>query len=120
MTVSHWILSLAMAAALTASQAHAQQSGMAMHDQAQSPAQDMMAGMAKMNHDMSAAPMTGNPDHDFVAMMIPHHQGAIDMAQVELRYGKDPAIRRLARDVVAAQTKEIAMMRQWEATHPSR
>ncbi len=80
---------------------------------------DMMAGMAKMNRDMTAAPATGDADRDFVAMMIPHHQGAIDMAEVELRYGKDPALHRLARDIVAAQKKEIAMMRRWQVTHPA-
>jgi uncharacterized protein (DUF305 family) len=60
---------------------------------------------------------TGNTDRDFAAMMIPHHQGAIDMAQAELRYGKDPTMRRLAQDVIAAQKKEIAMMQRWLTTH---
>jgi uncharacterized protein (DUF305 family) len=73
--------------------------------------------MAKMHHDMDI-PYSGNADRDFVAGMIPHHQGAIDMAQVELRYGKDPALRRLAHDIVTAQEKEIAFMRQWQAKHP--
>jgi uncharacterized protein (DUF305 family) len=77
----------------------------------------MMDGMAAMNSGMSSAPMTGNPDHDFVAMMIPHHQGAVDMANVELQYGKDPAMRRLARDIVAAQDREIALMKNWQAKH---
>ena len=92
--------------------------GQPMHDQAAGAGQEMMTGMDKMNRDMAAAPMTGDPDHDFVAMMIPHHQGAVDMAETELRYGKDPAIRRLARGIVAAQKREIAFMRQWETTHP--
>lgn len=70
-----------------------------------------------MNEAMSAAPMTGDPDRDFVSMMVPHHQGAIDMAQVELRYGKDPILRRMAEDIVAAQQKEIAEMRRWQAKH---
>jgi uncharacterized protein (DUF305 family) len=81
---------------------------------------DMMAGMEKMSHDMGAAPMTGDADRDFVAMMIPHHQGAVAMAETELRYGKDPAMRRLATDIVAAQKKEIAMMQRWQAAHPAR
>ncbi|HEY7992273.1 MAG TPA: DUF305 domain-containing protein [Stellaceae bacterium] len=79
----------------------------------------LMSGMDKMNHDMDAAPMTGNADHDFVAMMIPHHQGAVDMAEVELKYGKDPAMRRLARDIIAAQKKEIALMQAWLKRHDS-
>ncbi len=88
----------------------------------QTPAaeQDMMAGMAKMNHDMEAAPMTGNADMDFVGMMIPHHQGAVDMAEAELRYGKDPALRQLATEIVGAQNREIAIMKQWQAIHPNR
>lgn len=81
---------------------------------------DMMSGMTTMNRDMHAAPMTGDADRDFVAMMIPHHQGAIDMAQAELRHGKDPALRRLANEIVTAQHKEIAMMRKWQAGHPTR
>jgi uncharacterized protein (DUF305 family) len=77
---------------------------------------DYRAAMEKMHHDMDI-PYTGNADRDFVAGMIPHHQGAIDMARVELRYGKDPALKRLAREIVAAQEKEIAFMRQWQARH---
>ena len=71
---------------------------------------DMNAGMTKMDKDMSGAPMTGNPDKDFASMMIPHHQGAIDMAEVELKYGKDPEMRKLAKAIIAAQKKEIAQM----------
>ena len=79
----------------------------------------MMDGMAKMNRDMAAAPMTGDADRDFVAMMIPHHQGAVDMARVELQYGHDPKLRKLARSIVAAQQKEIAEMKAWQARHPA-
>ena len=72
--------------------------------------------MAKMDQGM-AITWSGNADKDFVAGMIPHHQGAIEMARVELRYGKDPQLRKLARDVIAAQQKEIAFMKSWQATH---
>ena len=65
------------------------------------------AANEKMMHDMNQ-PLTGNVDRDFVAGMIPHHQGAIDMARVELKYGKDPEIQRLARAVIAAQEQERA------------
>ena len=73
--------------------------------------------MASMMHGMDA-PYTGNADHDFVTGMLPHHQGAIDMARVELRYGKDPALRKLARDIIASQAKEQVFMRKWLAAHP--
>jgi uncharacterized protein (DUF305 family) len=74
------------------------------------------AAMAKMDQDM-AVPYTGDADKDFVAGMIPHHQGAIGMAEVELKYGRDPALKKLARDIVAAQREEIAFMEKWQAKY---
>ncbi|MDR3533163.1 MAG: DUF305 domain-containing protein [Rhodopila sp.] len=71
----------------------------------------MDAAMARMNHDMMLPP-TGDPDRDFAAMMIPHHQGAIDMAEVELRFGHDQVLRRLAQAIIVEQQQEIAVMRQ--------
>ncbi|HVC58902.1 MAG TPA: DUF305 domain-containing protein [Acetobacteraceae bacterium] len=72
--------------------------------------------MTKMDQGMNV-PYTGDADWDFVAGMIPHHQGAVDMARVELRYGKDPALKRLARDIIASQQRQIVFMRQWQAKH---
>ena len=72
----------------------------------------MDAGMAKMMNDMHAARYTGNPDVDFLAMMIPHHQGAVEMARLLLIHGKDPLTRRLAEEIIASQTTEIAAMKQ--------
>lgn len=80
---------------------------------------EMMAGMGEMDRDMARAPMTGDPDRDFAAMMLPHHRGAVAMARTELRYGRDPAMRALATDIVAAQEREIALMRRWLAAHPA-
>jgi uncharacterized protein (DUF305 family) len=77
-------------------------------------------GMQEMQRQMAAAPMTGNADQDFVAMMIPHHEGAIDMAEVELKYGHDPFLRRLARDIITAQRHEIADMKAWQTRHLAR
>jgi hypothetical protein len=77
----------------------------------------MNEAMTRMNRDMMMAP-SGNPDRDFAAMMIPHHQGAIDMAKVELRFGHDPVLRRLAQGIVVAQQREIVLMQHSLATLP--
>ena len=66
--------------------------------------------MTKMMNDMAAKP-TGDVDRDFAAMMIPHHQGAIDMAIIELRYGKNEQLRRIAQEIVVDQMQEIAAMK---------
>jgi Domain of unknown function (DUF305) len=64
----------------------------------------------KMMADMTIKP-TGDVDRDFVAMMVPHHQGAIDIAQAALRYGRNERLRRLAQEIVVARQQEIAAMR---------
>jgi uncharacterized protein (DUF305 family) len=68
-------------------------------------------------HRAMAIKYTGDADRDFVASMIPHHEGAIDMAQVQLKYGKDPEIRKLAEAVIREQTREIAEMKAWLERH---
>ena len=72
----------------------------------------MDAGMKKMMDDMHAPGYTGNPDVDFLAMMIPHHEGAVEMARLVLIHGRDPLTRRLAEEIIASQTSEIGAMRQ--------
>ncbi|TCK38947.1 DUF305 family protein family protein [Paraburkholderia sp. BL8N3] len=66
--------------------------------------------MTRMMDDMSIEP-TGDVDRDFVGMMAPHHQGAIDMAQAELRYGHNEQLRRLAQEIIVEQQQEIVAMR---------
>jgi uncharacterized protein (DUF305 family) len=71
----------------------------------------MQTAMTRMDQGM-AVPYSGDPDRDFAAMMIPHHQGAIDMAEVELRLGRDERLRRLAQGIIVEQRQEIAVMQQ--------
>jgi uncharacterized protein (DUF305 family) len=79
--------------------------------------QEMNGSMERMDRRMSTAPMNGNVDHDFASMMIPHHQGAIDMAKAELIYGKDPVIRRMAQEILVDQQSEIDAMQLWLRKH---
>src|SRR5260370_30691561 len=81
--------------------------------------QEMIERMSKMERDMVAAPMTGDPSHDFSAMMIPHHQGAIDMAKSFLLHGQDTALRRLAQEIIVTQQQEIQVMQLRLATLPT-
>jgi uncharacterized protein (DUF305 family) len=71
---------------------------------------ELDAAMKRMMDEMHKPGYTGNADVDFLAMMIPHHQGAIDMARLALIHGKDPLTRRLAEEIIASQTVEIAAM----------
>lgn len=66
--------------------------------------------MAVMDKTMMATQQSGDADVDFATMMIPHHQGAVDMAKVELLYGKNPVLRRLAQEIIVTQSSEIAVM----------
>jgi len=75
------------------------------------------ASMDKMHKAMSK-PMMGNADHDFAMMMLPHHQGAVDMAKIELKYGTDPKLRKMAEQIVKSQQKEIAELQEWLESHP--
>lgn len=74
------------------------------------------AAMQKMHKSM-AVPYTNDIDVDFVRGMIPHHQGAIDQAEVLLKYSKNPRLRRLAGGIIAAQRREIRFMQKWLAEH---
>ncbi|HET8732271.1 MAG TPA: DUF305 domain-containing protein [Anaeromyxobacteraceae bacterium] len=85
---------------------------LAKSPEAQRFAKEMDAGMAKMMDAMHASGYTGNPDVDFLTMMIPHHAGAVEMARLVLVHGKDPLTRRMAEEIIAAQTAEIETMQR--------
>ncbi|MCL4456554.1 MAG: DUF305 domain-containing protein [Nitrospirae bacterium] len=74
--------------------------------------QEMDAGMKKMMDDMHAPGYSGDPDVDFLVMMILHHEGAIEMARLVLIHGKDPIVRKFAEEIIAAQQVEIKAMKQ--------
>ena len=74
--------------------------------------------MQTMHRDMMQGISANDPDVAFAAGMLPHHQGAVKMAQIELQYGKDPVMRKLAENIIKAQESEIKLMQQWLAKHP--
>lgn len=82
-----------------------------------SPSSKAFIAANEKMHSAMATGLTGDPDVDFVRGMIPHHQGAIDMARIQLEYGKDSELRRLAQAIIEAQETEIAEMRTWLAAH---
>jgi uncharacterized protein (DUF305 family) len=75
--------------------------------------QQMHNSMEQMQHAMGNVPMTGDPDQDFARMMIPHHQGAITMAEAVLEKGSDPKIRKMAQEMVEKQKQEIEELQSW-------
>jgi uncharacterized protein (DUF305 family) len=79
----------------------------------QSPSSRAFAKANATMHKDMAIKYSGDADADFVRGMIPHHQGAIDMAKVELQYGKDPELKKMAEDIIKAQEAEIETMKAW-------
>ncbi len=78
---------------------------------------DMRGSMAGMMKSMDTMKMTGNTDKDFATMMKMHHQGAIDMAKMELQSGKDAKMRAMAKRIIVEQQKEIKAFDKWLETH---
>jgi len=74
---------------------------------------ELIASMDKMHMAMETTQRSGNADIDFVRLMLPHHQAAIDMAKTQLLYGKDPQMRRLAQEIITDQQSEIELMQRW-------
>jgi uncharacterized protein (DUF305 family) len=73
----------------------------------------LMKNMETMHAAMAAVEPSGNEDADFVNLMLPHHQAAVDMARMELLYGNDPQMRRLAQEIITDQESEIQLMQLW-------
>ena len=74
---------------------------------------ELVTSMDKMHMAMGAVKRSGDSDVDFVRLMLPHHQAAIDMAKTELLYGKDAQMRRLAQEIITDQQLEIELMQRW-------
>ncbi|CDG15730.1 CopM family metallochaperone [Xenorhabdus doucetiae] len=75
--------------------------------------EELNASMTKMHDDMHKSMMTDNADQAFAEGMLAHHIGAVEMAQIELKYGKDPEMRQLAENIIKAQDAEIKQMQEW-------
>jgi len=119
---SVWLL-LAAAGVALAQESHSghDMSAMAMSEGSSAPAvKGYTEAMDKMHETMRKIEYTGDPDVDFALGMIPHHQAAIDMARVQLEYGKDPEIRKLSEDIIKAQEGEIKQLNEWLAAHKAK
>jgi uncharacterized protein (DUF305 family) len=78
---------------------------------------ELASSMEQMHRAMGSVAASGNSDVDFVRLMLPHHQAAVDMARTQLLYGKDPQMRRLAQEIITDQQSEIDLMRLWLKQH---
>jgi uncharacterized protein (DUF305 family) len=114
-TMKHILAASAVLVALGSAPAMAQMNHGAVPDTPAAKAN--MEAHQKMMDAMNGMKPTGDADKDFVMMMIPHHQGAIDMAEVELKYGKDPELKKMAKEIIADQKKEIGEMKKWQSAN---
>ena len=113
-TIRKAALRLALTAALSASIGLVSAQAPAMAKPAEGMSHSMMSGMDNMKQMKS----TGDVDNDFAMMMKMHHEGALDMAKIELASGKSPELKKMAKEIIASQTKEIARFDKWLKSHP--
>lgn len=105
-------LTLALALTPVMASAHEDMKDMKMDAPQSESSKAFNDATMKMHEKMSGA-MSGNADVDFAKGMLPHHEGAVDMAKIELQYGKDPELRKLAQEIVKAQEAEIVFLKSW-------
>jgi uncharacterized protein (DUF305 family) len=111
------ILSVLLVALSTPALQNDSQTHMAGRSAADPCWSELQGSMEKMHAAMAAVEPSGDSDADFVKLMLPHHQGAIDMAKSELLYGNDPQMRRLAQEIITDQQSEIQLMQLWLKQH---
>ncbi len=87
------------------------------HDPKTSADASMKPDTMQQSMPMGNMPTSGDQDHDFATMMRVHHQQALPMSRKEIREGKDPELRKMAQDIIKAQTKEIEQLDKWLANH---
>lgn len=113
-----WLIpTLGLAFSLSAMANNSHHHSMNMDETTTPMQQELMQGMDKMHQDMALAMQYKDPDVAFAAGMLPHHIGAVKMAEIELKYGKDPEMRKLAENIIKAQQGEIELMKKWLEKH---
>jgi len=114
------ILSIFFCALVTQAQQHSSRPDLEKRLAVDPNWSELIASMEKMHRAMASVEPSGESDVDFVRLMLPHHQAAIDMAKTQLMYGQDPQMRRLAQEILTDQQSEIALMQLWLTQHAAR
>lgn len=112
-TNSLFVILMLSLPAISAEHSEMKMSDISSSSSSSSSSQEYMSGMKGMHDKMMAAVKESDPDKAFAKGMVAHHEGAIAMAETELKYGKDPEMRKLAQDIIKAQKGEIEQMNKW-------